>query len=285
MPRFSERYGYKPIREQIQKESVDKQTRTLLWNCLKVALWDEWESYSYGWTTHSDQINQLMRRMWVHHFNASLDNLPEFDPYGANGAYGIMKRHFMDDKWFEVYDFLEFVVQNWSGGDEDKIATAINSILEKEACAFRFVGKQIVPITDELELEAIDQAASNAPDAVKRHISRAIELLSDRNSPNYPNSVKEAVSAIEALCQTVTGDDKGTLGKLLGKIEGLHPAFKAALSSMYGFTSDAEGIRHALLDEPTLTFTDAKFFLVQAAGFINYISGKQSENKLKSKGN
>jgi hypothetical protein len=33
-----------------------------------------------------------MRRMWVHHFNASLDNIPEFDPYGANGAYGIMKR-------------------------------------------------------------------------------------------------------------------------------------------------------------------------------------------------
>ena len=79
----------------------------------------------------------------------------------------------------------------------------------------------------------------------------------------------------------MTGDTKGTLGKLLGKINGLHPAFKAALSSMYGFTSDAEGVRHALLDEPTLTFTDAKFFLVQAAAFVNYISGKQSDKKLK----
>jgi len=223
-----------------------------------------------------------MRRIWVNHFNASLDNLPEFDPYQANGAYGIMKTHFMDAKWFEVYDFLEFVVQNWSGGGDDQIATGINSILENELCAFRFVGKQIVPITDELELEAIDQAASNAPDAVKRHISRAVELLSDRSSPDYRNSVKEAISAIEAVCQTVTGDKKGTLGKLLGKVDGLHPAFKTALSSMYGFTSDAEGIRHALLDEPTLTFTDAKFFLVQAAAFVNYISGKQSDKKLKT---
>ena len=48
---------------------------------------------------------------------------------------------------------------------------------------------------------------------------------------------------------------------------------------MYGFTSDAEGIRHALLDEPTLTFTDANFFLVQAAGFVNYITGKQADAK------
>jgi hypothetical protein len=281
MQRFSERYGYKPIRDHVQKESVEKQTRTQLWNFLKIVLWDEWESYEYGWTTHSQHVNQLMRRMWVRHFNASLDNLPGFDPYETNGAYGIMKRYFMDAKWFEVYDFLEFVVQNWSGGDEDQIAAGINSILEKELCAFRFIDKQIAPITDELELEVIDQAASNSPDAVKRHISRAVELLCDRTSPDYRNSVKEAISAIEAVCQTVTGDTKGTLGKLLGKINGLHPAFKVALSSMYGFTSDAEGVRHALLDEPTLTFTDAKFFLVQAAAFVNYISGKQSDKKLK----
>jgi hypothetical protein len=281
MRRFSERHGYKPIRDQIQKESVEKQTRTQLWNFLKIVLWDEWESYDYGWTTHSQHVNQLMRRIWVHHFTASLDNLPGFDPYEADGAYGIMKRHFMDAKWFEVYDFLEFVVQNWSGSGEDEIAAGINSILEKELCAFRFIDKQIAPITDELELEVIDQAASNAQDAVKRHISRAIELLSDRTSPDYRNSVKEAISAIEALCQTVTGDKKGTLGKLLGIINGLHPAFKAALNSMYGFTSDAEGVRHALLDEPTLTFTDAKFFLIQAAAFVNYISGKQSDKKLK----
>jgi AbiJ-like protein len=281
MPRFSERHGYKPIREQIQKESVDKETRTLLWNYLKVVLWDEWEPYRYGWTTHSEHVNQLMRRMWVHHFNASLDNLPAFDPYETNGAYGIIKRDLMEGKWFEVYDFLEFVVQNWSGGGVDNIAVGINSILEKQLCGFRFVDKKIVPITDQQELNAIDQAGSNAPDSVKRHISRAVELLSDRTSPDYRNSVKEAISAIEALCQTITGDKKGTLGKLLGKVDGLHPAFKAALSSMYGFTSDAQGIRHALLDEPTLTFTDAKFFLVQASAFINYIAGKQAGEKLK----
>jgi hypothetical protein len=281
MPRFSERYGYKPIRDQIQKESVDDQTRTFLWNYLKIALWEEWQPYDYVWTPHSQSVNQLMRRMWIHHFGAPLDGLPAFDPWETQGAYAIVKRHFMTCKWFEVYDFLEFVVQNWSGGGEEKIAEGINSILEKHTCAFRFIGKKITPITDESELNTIDEAACKAPDAVKLHIKRAVELLSDRSAPDYPNSIKEAVSAIEALCQIITSDKKASLGKLLGKIDGLHPAFKSALSNMYGFTSDAEGIRHALLDEPTLSFTDAKFFLVQAAAFINYISGEQADKKLK----
>ena len=189
----------------------------------------------------------------------------------------------MECKWFEVFDCLEFIVENWSGGNTRELAAGLNSVLEKQLCAFRFLGDKITPITDEYELAAIDEAATSSPDAVRRHLARAVELLSDRHSPDYRNSVKEAVSAIEALCQKVTGEPKGTLGKLLGKIQGLHPAFKEALSRMYGFTSDAEGIRHALLDEPTLTFTDAKFFLVQAAAFVNYITGKQADAKSETK--
>lgn len=283
MARFSERYGYKPVREKIQRDSVDESTRILLWNYLKAALWDEWKPYDYGWTHHSEQINQLVRRFWVHGFNASLDSLPEFEPWESRGAYAILKEDFMKCKWFEVYDFLEFIVQNWSGDHAEDLPRAINTILERELCAFRFLGERIAPITDEAELKAIDEASMQSPDTVGRHLVRAVELLSDRHNPDYRNSVKEAISAVEALCQSLTGDSKGSLGKLLGKIEGLHPAFRSALSNMYGFTSDAEGIRHALLDEPTLGFTDAKFFLVMAAGFVNYIHGKQADMKLESK--
>ena len=51
---------------------------------------------------------------------------------------------------------------------------------------------------------------------------------------------------------------------------------------MYGFTSDAEGIRHALLEESTLPFTDAKVFLIQPGSFVTYILGKQSQGKIKA---
>ena len=54
---------------------------------------------------------------------------------------------------------------------------------------------------------------------------------------------------------------------------------KASLSSLYGYTSDADGIRHAMLDEPSLSFTDAKFMLVVCTAFVNYLTGKLAERE------
>ncbi len=44
--------------------------------------------------------------------------------------------------------------------------------------------------------------------------------------------------------------------------------------TLYGYTSDADGIRHALMDLPTLTFDDAKFFLVVCSAFVNFAQAK-----------
>jgi hypothetical protein len=51
---------------------------------------------------------------------------------------------------------------------------------------------------------------------------------------------------------------------------------------MYGYTSDADGIRHALLDQPSLSFEDAKFMLVSCSAFANYLVAKDA--KIQSKG-
>ena len=45
-------------------------------------------------------------------------------------------------------------------------------------------------------------------------------------------------------------------------------------AQLYGYTSDADGIRHALLDESDLDFEDAKFMLVSCSAFTNYLKGK-----------
>jgi len=54
----------------------------------------------------------------------------------------------------------------------------------------------------------------------------------------------------------------------------LHNALKTGFSAIYGYTSDAEGIRHALLDKSDLKFDDAKFMLVACTAFVNYLIGK-----------
>lgn len=101
--------------------------------------------------------------------------------------------------------------------------------------------------------------------------------MADRKSPDYRNSIKESISAVESICKIITGDSKATFGTALKKIEeqhGLHGALRRAFDSLYGYTSDASGIRHALLEEPDLDFDDAKFMLVSCSAFVNYLISK-----------
>jgi len=119
---------------------------------------------------------------------------------------------------------------------------------------------------------------------IHAHLKRALDLLADRKSPDYRNSIKESISAVEAICNLIAGKKKATLGQALKKIEdkvGLHPALKSAFSSLHGYTSNAEGIRHALLDEPNLSFEDAKFMLVSCSAFVNYLISKASNVGIK----
>lgn len=53
-----------------------------------------------------------------------------------------------------------------------------------------------------------------------------------------------------------------------------HPALKEGLVRLYGYTSDAEGIRHALLEQPNLDDEDAVFMLVTCSAFTNYLIRK-----------
>ena len=82
--------------------------------------------------------------------------------------------------------------------------------------------------------------------------------------------MKEAISAVECLCKLITKTDKGTLGQLLTAIEAsggvkLHKAQVEAFKQLYNYTSDSEGMRHALKEEPTVDVEDAKFMLVSYA--------------------
>jgi hypothetical protein len=102
-------------------------------------------------------------------------------------------------------------------------------------------------------------------------------LLASRDAPDYRNSIKESISAVESLVAITLGTDKGTLGQLLKRLEdeiGLHPALKTAFSNLYGYASDEGGIRHALLEAERVEYEDAQFFLVVCSAFTNYVQSK-----------
>lgn len=282
---FSQRNGYKPVREVIQIESMDIELRNALWDALCLFYWDLHKEVH-------DDLDVLIVKIWHDYFKKTIDTIPKYWEY----KYNEIRDYFFSCEWYEVYDFIEFIASNYDPSlikrsnyylydSRSKINEVFkdfcNKILERENSGYRFVGEYITRITSEQEIEAIEKALNinGKYKSVNIHLDTALQLLTDKKKPDYRNSIKESISAVESLCKIITNDDKATLGKALALIEkkyGLHPALKGAFEKLYGYSSDADGIRHALLDESKLGYEDALYFIISCSAFINYLLKKNS---------
>ncbi|MEJ7738111.1 MAG: hypothetical protein WKF97_11845 [Chitinophagaceae bacterium] len=276
--RFSQRIGKKSIRTILQVESIDEDLMNGLWNVFLQSFffkikYSAWEANIYIdlWTEFYKQPIDEMPRYVNSQGNFEAVNQKDFIRYVRNWFY--------DVDWFEVYDFIEYV----SLIDEKvnlEFAAACNLVLERELSGYRIISSKIIQITSEQELQAIEEAVSDTSiwKSVNEHLNTALTILADRKTSEYRICIKESISAVEALCKIITKDDSATLGKALAEIEkkhSLHEALKGAFTKIYGYTSDAGGIRHALLESSSLVgFEDAKFMLVSCSAFINYLKAK-----------
>lgn len=275
---FSQRKGLKPVKSIIQVDSMDTALRNSLWNALSIFYWQQLKDRVSIKLAYNQNMNILLTNIWLNYFKYAIDTLS--DHWGS--THNQIKQYFFKCQWYEVYDFIEYIAnESASYAENEEFIKFCNLILEREVSAYRFVDLKITQITSETEIAEIEEALEpeNYLKPVATHLEQALNLLADRKLPDYKNSIKESISAVEAICQLIAGKDKITLGQALAEIENkvrLHPALKKAFSSLYGYTSDAEGIRHALLEESNLKFEDAKFILVSCSAFVNYLKSKAS---------
>ena len=101
------------------------------------------------------------------------------------------------------------------------------------------------------------------------------------NAGDWAGSVRESIHAVESVARQLDPAASGTLGpalKSLKKSGALHPALGKAFDKLYGYTSDEQGIRHALLDEPNadVGMDEAVFMLGACASFVSYLWRKHS---------
>lgn len=263
--RFSERKGYKKVSDTIQTQEVSETLKNLYWNALHLFIWNSNNFFS---PYSSKNYNNFSILLWHHYYKIPVDNIPR-------ESFQMIRDYFFNAEWFEVYDFLEFVLNYFENNELNQF---INDISENELSAYRFINGIFTEVTNEQETEMLENALTdNDFPNVKAHLQRALELLSDRKNPDYRNSIKESISAVESIAKEIAQKPKAELGEALKEIEKkgkLHGAMKNAFLNLYGYTSDANGIRHALMEEPNLTADDAKFFLLTCTSFINYLKAK-----------
>jgi hypothetical protein len=277
--RFSERKGYKSVAQIIQIESVSDELRNSVWNVFYAFFWTN-DDFLYNHETVNNSIDRQLGKttignfsfsLWLHFFKKPVDTRPRY----SSQTFEQIRNYFFQCEWHEFYDFLEFTLNYY---DDVKCNEVINGWLEKELSGYRYISGEITDITDKQEIEMLENALADKDfPNVKAHLQRALELLSDRKSPDYRNSIKESISAVESIAKEIAQKPKAELGEALKEIEKkgkLHGAMKSAFLNLYGYTSDANGIRHAMMDEPNLTADDAKFFLLVCTSFINYLKTK-----------
>lgn len=276
--RFSQKIGKTSVRDRIQIESIDEKLENRLWNTILDDFFYRLGANPEYYISNESDVGQIFTIIWQEFFGNRRDEIPGWNrkQISVSGNLDFIKEWFFKSQWYEKYDFLEFL----SRFQQNYFIEVCNDSLKTEMSAYRLVDSCIVQITSEEEIIEIEDALSNSSkwEPVNTHLKTAIEYFSNRENPDYRNSVKEAISSIESLCAIITGDSKATLGPALGIIEKqykIHGALKSAFTSLYGYTSDAGGIRHKLLeDDITVTMEDAKFMLVSCSAFINYLKVK-----------
>lgn len=198
----------------------------------------------------------------------------------SRNASKLEKYILKSEEWYLIFDFVEKYLFISNDETREKMTKEFNRILEEEVSAYRILDGMVIPITSKSELSTIEEAINIEYESVKTHISKALTLYADRKKPDYENSIKESISAVESMCCIITGLTGGTatLGKALKKLKDngvhIHSAMESSFSSLYGYTSDENGIRHGGIDFTNAPSEDAKYMLVSCSAFVNYLMEK-----------
>ncbi len=287
---FSDRNGIKTVNVEIQLKEFDQRTRVRLQNMISSFYKEVYRGDLYYGREH---IQDFLRFILDSVYSEPIDARKQ---YNDDAVIDMINKTIQHGDYDDVLTLVEAIIQYWDQYLKDTIGylyydayaekyaqTSIyeiaNEYFKREYMGYRFVDGIIVPISDTYEVSAVKEALDNKYKPVYEHLSKANKLMADRENPDYENSIKESISAVEAICEIILGikGKEATLGKMLKKLEEsgikIHSGLKSAFNVLYGYTSDASGIRHAgEIGGKSSTFEEAKFMLVSCSAFINYLT-------------
>ena len=283
MKLFSERYNYTKVTDVIIREKITPEIQNAICSC-----YDKLKRFFIeAGTYYSDTpYIDMEKYLWTYFLNQREGN------FYQGRMYHIVATQFIEDEnnpWYRKLDLIEFTVKYLHTLDTKhdmrmfvfhSFVEQLNFEFKRLNFAYRVINTEIVEITSDEELAAIESSMHDSPHNIRMHLSKALELYAQRPTGDYRNSIKESISAVEAYCREITGEK--TLGEALNKINSnglvIPQILKVAFEKLYAYTNQPNtGIRHALMDE-TGTYTpaseEALFMLVSCSSFINYLNNK-----------
>lgn len=278
---FSQRNRYIKPREVIQKELLDRSTKTKIWNNFYYLLQNLSNWYFTSLSLNQYNKNHFCAYYWKNFKNNCLHEMPrnydiwisEFRPIFFQYPINIL------------LDFLEFLNGYYKGHLVEEFEE-LNKILEEEKVAYRFVNGIFIEIESEVQIKEIENLVIELGEknllTSKSHFNKAFESLYDRKKFNYKNSIIESIQFLEALLSFKLNKENGKsqLGDLiieLNKDNFQNSDFEKDVLDMffkiYGKLSNS-GVKHGkekfeILIEPS--FSQAKLIFNLANSLASFL--------------
>lgn len=265
---FEQAEGAEPLPSQLRLKEITP--------ALSARLWAIVYEFMVGSSDGSFIVDTWRQILLDYHVNRLHKPADEFADY-LSIQCKLIKPAILSRDYIRLLGFIQFALRH---KDVDYyFSPRIDQALKISCAAYSVLdGKTIVPIGSEAELKnlkrALDDLASSEFRGARVHLADAGAALA---SGDWRNSIRESIHAVESVARSL--GRAGSLSDALTKLEQstkFHPALKKGFLSIYGFTSDEQGIRHPLIDseDGKVDESDALFMIGACAAFVSYLIGK-----------
>ena len=273
---FSQTQGYEEIPGPLKLEELPREARVQIWNTYYESLVECCSFFEES--DHLEYVGgvwaEILRSKHLQHDILPLDDL-RYDYVDMGDGL----RHCIEALPFnKVFDLIQFILRHSSCPPD--LAAMMKGVFSRCGLAYTIDAGEpptIVPAVTPEEGTAVVEALHTLRKAglggAASHLRNASECI---NARDWAGSVRESIHAVESVARQLDPDASRTLGPALASIEKhgtLHPALKDAFNKLYGYTSDEQGVRHALLDRPdhNVGMDEALFMLSACASFASYL--------------
>jgi len=269
---FEQREGVAPLPRQLELGEISNELRAIVWHIFDVHI--EAKSSSMGGASWiDDPWKSILREKWVFRDH-------RLEPYSSRykDRMADLKKVVEYGDYGQFLGLLEWILRRQAC--PKKFRDHVTWALVKAKSAYRVIdGDTILAISDEAEAETMNKVLGELKaaglTAPRTHLKRSAEHLT---AGLWADAVRESVHAVESVARLLSPGETG-LGPALHSLEKaarIHPALKAGFKSIYGYSSDEQGIRHPLVEDHAAQVdeTDAIFMLGACASFVSYLIGK-----------
>lgn len=275
---FSQRHGYTELPVPMRLEEISVDLRREIWNVTREILMSMRRRGVMGEYFFEEKGRRFIERVLGRFLKTPEDEVRT----GYDDVLDLFKTLISSVEFHAVLDLVEIISDlEESGSFRNRVAECF----ERQGAAYRldvsFPPFQFIPRSSEAQgqatREAIEIIRESGMDGADAHLRRAADHLNVRR---FADSVRESIHAVESVARMVDPKAEKTLGPALVSLERAgvikHSALKMAFSKLYGYTNDAEGIRHSLLDKdsPDVDLDEAMFMFGACASFAAYLVNK-----------